>query len=202
MRASTGVDRARTGNSVLGRLLRNRRAGESGMAWNLPGLAGPETLTVTSDGFADGEPIPAEHAGKILGNRGLSPQLAWSAVPDGTAGVLLVMQDIDAVSGQPFIHCLATIDPLVTSLDPGALSGQRPGVGVQVFRSSMGRGYLGPAPVKGHGPHHYVFQVFALGSEVSTPDGASADQSRPSAVLAGVAGPVLARGRLTGTYER
>ena len=75
------------------------------MAWNLAGLAGPETLTVTSDAFTDGQPIPAAHAGKILGYRGLSPQLAWSAVPHGTAGVLLVMQDIDAVSGQPFIHC-------------------------------------------------------------------------------------------------
>jgi Raf kinase inhibitor-like YbhB/YbcL family protein len=172
------------------------------MAWNLPGLAGPQTLTVTSDAFADGAPIPAAHAGKILGNRGQSPQLAWSAVPDGTAAVLLVMEDTDAVSGRPFIHCLAAIDPLVTTLDPGALSARRPAVAVQVFRSSMGRGYLGPAPVKGHGPHHYVFQVFALASPVRTPDGAPADKARPGAVLAGVTGPALARGRLTGTYER
>jgi phosphatidylethanolamine-binding protein (PEBP) family uncharacterized protein len=186
---------------VLGKLLRNRRAGETGMAWNLPGLAGPETLTVTSDAFANGDPIPAAHAGKILGNRGLSPQLAWSAVPAGTAGVLLVMEDTDAVSGQPFIHCLAAIDPLVRSLDPGALSGQRPGVGVEVFRSSMGRGYLGPAPVKGHGPHHYAFQVFALATKTETP-GAAAREPKPRALLAGITGPVLARGRLTGTYER
>jgi phosphatidylethanolamine-binding protein (PEBP) family uncharacterized protein len=172
------------------------------MAWNLPGLAGPETLRVTSDAFADAEPIPAAHAGKIIGDRGLSPQLAWSAVPDGTEAVLLVMQDIDAVSGQPFVHCLAAMDPLVTSLDPGALSGHRPGPGIQVFRSGIGHGYLGPAPVKGHGPHHYVFQVFALASNVSTPDGAPAGKSKPGALLAGVAGPVLARGRLTGTYER
>jgi uncharacterized protein YcbX len=35
------------------------------MAWNLPGLAGPQTLKVTSDAFADGEPTPAEHAGAM-----------------------------------------------------------------------------------------------------------------------------------------
>jgi Raf kinase inhibitor-like YbhB/YbcL family protein len=171
------------------------------MAWNLAELAGPETLTVTSDAFADGQPIPAAHAGKIFGYRGLSPQLAWSAVPDGTASVLLVMQDIDAVSGQPFIHALAAIDPQVTSLPPGALSGEQPGPGVQVLRSSMGRGYLGPAPVKGHGPHRYVIQVFALASAVPAA-GARAGSLRPGAVLADACGPVLARGRLTGTYER
>lgn len=187
---------------MLGRLLRNRRAGESGMAWNLPGLAAPETLTVTSAAFTDGQPIPLAHAGRIVGDRGVSPPLAWSAVPEGTAGVLLVMQDVDAVSGQPFIHCLAAIDPLVSSLDLGALSGTRPGPGVAVFRSSMGRGYLGPAPVKGHGPHHYVFQVFALASKVALSAGAPADKARPAAILASVTGPVLARGRLTGTYER
>ena len=43
---------------------------------------------MTSDAFAEGQPIPAAHAGKILGYRGLSPQLAWSAVPDGTVSVL------------------------------------------------------------------------------------------------------------------
>ncbi len=157
---------------------------------------------MTSEAFTDGDPIPAAHAGKIIGDRGLSPQLAWSAVPEGTAAVLLVMEDVDAVSGQPFIHCLAAIDPQVYSLDPGALSGTRPGAGVQVLRSSMGRGYLGPAPVKGHGPHRYVFQVFALASKVTIPDGVTEGKARPSLILATVDGPVLARGRLTGTYER
>jgi uncharacterized protein len=172
------------------------------MAWNRPGLAGPETLTVTSEAFTDGKPMPSAHAGKIFGDRGLSPQLAWSAVPEGTACVLLVMQDIDAVSGQPFIHCLAAIDPRVSSVDPGALSGTRPGAPIQVFRSSMGRGYLGPAPVKGHGPHHYVFQFFALASKLTVPDGPPAGKAKPNAILAAARGPVLARGRLTGTYER
>jgi hypothetical protein len=55
--------------SVLGSLLKNRRAGEAKLAWNLPNLSGPETLVVTSGAFSDGEAIPGEHAGKRVGGR-------------------------------------------------------------------------------------------------------------------------------------
>ena len=40
---------------VVGTLLKNRRAGEEKLAWNLPNLSAPETLTLTSDAFGDGE---------------------------------------------------------------------------------------------------------------------------------------------------
>jgi phosphatidylethanolamine-binding protein (PEBP) family uncharacterized protein len=72
---------------------------------------------------------------------------------------------------------------------------------VRVLRSGMGRGYLGPEPIKGHGPHHYVFQVFALGAP-AVGDAAWAASARPRALLATVTGPVLGRGKLTGVYER
>ena len=54
---------------VVGTLLKNRRAGEAKLAWNLPNLSAPETLVLTSDAFADGEAIPAENAGKRAGGR-------------------------------------------------------------------------------------------------------------------------------------
>jgi hypothetical protein len=31
----------------------------------------------------------------------------------------------------------------------------------------MGRGYLGQAPIRGHGPHRYVFELFALAKAAS-----------------------------------
>ena len=34
--------------SIVGTLLKNRRAGEAGLAWHLPALAGPETLQLSS----------------------------------------------------------------------------------------------------------------------------------------------------------
>ncbi len=146
---------------VVGTLLKNRRAGEANLAWNLPGLSGPQTLAVTSAAFGDGAAIPVEHAGKRAGGRQVSPPLSWSAPPPGTAELLLVMEDVDAPMGAPFVHCVALISPDVPALDPGALDGQQPAVGVRVLRSTMGRGYVGPEPIKGHGAHHYVFQLFA-----------------------------------------
>jgi phosphatidylethanolamine-binding protein (PEBP) family uncharacterized protein len=186
----------------IGKLLRNKRADESLMAWNRPGLAGPETLTVTSEAFQDGAALPLPHAGRRIGGADLSPDLAWSAVPAGTTEILLVAEDIDAPFRQPIVHAIALIDAAVTVLDPGALSGAAPGVGVRMLRSFVGRGYRGPGPIPGHGPHRYVFQVFALGSEVHAADGAGLAELKPGMALAAVDGPVLARGKIVGTYER
>lgn len=191
--------------AVLGAVLRNRRAGAAHLVWNLPNLAGPESLAVTSAAFGDGEAVPAAHAGKRAGGRNVSPQLAWSAPPEGTAQLLLVVEDPDAPTRKPFVHCVALIDPagLDGVLPEGALAAAGAAAGVRILRSGMGSGYLGPEPIRGHGPHHYVFQLFALPEALTrTAGGAALERARPRAVAASVTGPVLARGRLTGVYER
>jgi phosphatidylethanolamine-binding protein (PEBP) family uncharacterized protein len=188
--------------SVVGALLKNRRAGEAKLAWHLPNLSAPETLLVTSEAFGDGEAIPAEHAGKRVGGQNLSPQLAWSAPPEGTAELLLVVEDADVPMPRPFVHCLALIEPQVRVLPSGGLAARNPASGVRVLRSGMGRGYLGPEPIKGHGPHRYTFQLFALASVAAAGGEADVEQARPRALLSAVSGPVLAKGRLTGLYER
>ena len=186
---------------VLGTLLKNRRAGETNLAWNLPNLTGPETLTLTSEAFGDGEAIPAPHAGKRAGGQNLSPQLAWSSPPAGTVELLLVVEDFDAPTPRPFVHCVAVIDPAVHELPAGGLATQSPAPGVRVLRSGMGRGYMGPEPIKGHGPHHYTFQLFALAAPVAQ-EGTPIDQAKPRALLSSVSGQILARARFTGVYER
>ncbi|MYS21397.1 hypothetical protein GA0115240_12983 [Streptomyces sp. DvalAA-14] len=189
--------------NLLGKLLRNRRAGEAHAAWNLPQLQGRELLSVTSRRFADGGAIPLEHAARHIRGGNLSPDLAWSPPPAGTAQLLLVVEDTDVPIARPAVHCLALIDPAVTHLDSGALAARRPAAGVRVLRSTIGRGYQGPAPIKGHGPHHYTFQLFALSGAAGTaPGGPAADRARPRALLSSLTAPVLARGRLTGTFER
>jgi phosphatidylethanolamine-binding protein (PEBP) family uncharacterized protein len=189
--------------TLLGRLLKNRRAGETHMAWNLPNLQGPELLALTSRAFADGTALPREHASKHIGGGDVSPHLAWTAPPSGTAQLLLVVEDIDVPMARPAVHCAALIDPATGQLDPGALDARHPGTGVRLLRSTIGRGYHGPAPVKGHGPHRYVFQMFALSAPVDGTAGTTpADRARPRALLPAVTASVLDRGRLTGTYER
>ncbi|WP_327399059.1 YbhB/YbcL family Raf kinase inhibitor-like protein [Streptomyces sp. NBC_01288] len=190
--------------TLLGRLLKNRRAGETHTAWNLPNLQGPDQLTLTSQDFGDGAIMPLKNCAKQIGGADLSPQLAWTPLPPGTAQLLLVVEDIDVPMAKPAVHCLALIDPSAAEqLEPGALAARHPGPGVRILRSTIGRGYHGPAPIKGHGPHRYVFELFAL----STPLDSAAtttpiDRVRPRAFLPTISAPVLGRGRLTGVYER
>jgi phosphatidylethanolamine-binding protein (PEBP) family uncharacterized protein len=193
--------------TLLGALLKNRRAGDTHSAWNLPNLQGPEGLSVTSRQFEEKEPIPPEHAGKRIGGKNLSPDLTWSPPPPETTELLLVVEDLDVPIAKPAVHCLALIDPSrldpPNHLPPGALSAHQPAAGVRILRSTIGRGYHGPEPIKGHGPHRYTFQLFALSIAVSdAPDGTKLDRARPRALLSSITAPVTARGRLTGVFAR
>lgn len=189
--------------TILGTLLKNKRAGEARLAWNLPALAGPEGLELRSPDFEPGGAIPQAHAGKRAGGENRSPALAWSGAPAGTAQLLLVVQDVDSPTRVPFVHCVALLEPDLAALTAGALNAESPAPGARVLRSGMGRGYLGPEPIKGHGPHRYVFQLFALPAALtSAEDGAPLDAAKPAAVLAAVRGPALARGRVDGLYTR
>jgi phosphatidylethanolamine-binding protein (PEBP) family uncharacterized protein len=57
-------------------------------------------------------------------------------------------------------------------------------------------GYAGPRPVPGHGPHRYAFQLFALDQGLDQSPGIS-----PRALSQAMDGHVIARARLTGTFE-
>ena len=65
-----------------------------------------------------------------------------------------------------------------------------------LFRLNFFVPSFGPRPIPGHGPHHYRFHVLALDEPI--PD----HVSTAKALLKQIAGHVLARGMLTGTYER
>src|SRR5215203_106436 len=55
--------------------------------------ASPMSLTLTSPAFAEGAEIPARYT--CEGND-ISPPLAWSAPPDGTRSLALIVDDPDA----------------------------------------------------------------------------------------------------------
>ena len=189
--------------ALLGTLLKNKRAGETGLAWNRPALAGPGTLELSSPEFEHERRLALSHAGRRVGGEDRSPALGWSAVPTGTAQLLLVIEDVDSPTKSPIVHCVALLEPGLVALPADALRADAPAAGVRVLRAEIGRGYRGPGPIKGHGPHRYVFQLFALAAPVApAAGGGDLESARPRALLAAIAGPVLARGRLDGFYTR
>lgn len=180
----------------LGALLVDVRAGQAKLVWNRPALRATDDLGLTSADFGHESTIPRAHAATRIGGVNRSPSLIWSAAPPSTAELLLVVEDVDVPLPRPLAHVAALIDPEVTSLPAGGLSASTVGDGVQLLKVLLGRGYEGPAPIRGHGPHRYVFQLFALADAI--PD--HARKNLRTALKTPTR--VLARGRLDGFVER
>lgn len=184
--------------TLIARALSRVRAGVDKTAWHHRATeSAPETVTLTSTAFEDGAPIPQRHAGPGVGDD-ISPQLQWSGVPGDAVEIVLIIEDPDAPLPRPVVHALVTgIDPRLGELPERALNSGTAlpiHIGVGSFRR---RGYAGPRPIAGHGPHRYMFQLFAL----DRPTGLG-DDAKLAGALAAVDGHVIARGKLTGFYER
>jgi Raf kinase inhibitor-like YbhB/YbcL family protein len=180
--------------ALLGRLLRGVRAGVQRSPLSGGGFAAPESLTVTSTAFADAGAMPKSSAGKGVGDNS-SPPLRWGGLPPETRQTVLIIDDVDVPLPRPLLHTVAVIEPTLDGVAAGAL---QPGTaGIRFIRADLGhRGYAGPRPIPGHGPHRYRFHVFAIDNPIPE------DVSTAKALLAAMAGHVLARGTLTGSYER
>jgi Raf kinase inhibitor-like YbhB/YbcL family protein len=141
-------------------------------------------LTLTSSAFADGGAIPRKFTCQ---GDGVSPPLAWSGVPEGTASLALLVIDPDAAAEGGFTHwVLAGIDPATRELAEGTT------VGTPGANGAGKPGWTGPCPPSGN--HHYVFTLYALAAPIEgTPDRAALETAGASA---------LGRAVLTGTYEK
>lgn len=193
--------------ALIGPLLKSRRHRDAYAAWSRLNFQGPETMVISSAAFTDGELIPREHIGRRVGGRNLSPDLTWNTLPAGVTELLVVVEDLDVPTPKPAVHCLALVEVLqldvANHLAKGALSARQPASGVRILRSTVTRGYHGPEPLKGHGPHRYSFQLFALsGERDSALQEKVLEQVKPRTLLATMATSVVARGRLIGVYER
>lgn len=146
-------------------------------------------LTLTSDAFRNGQPIPSQYT---CDGAGQTPALKWDEPPQGTKSFALVVDDPDAPSGT-FRHWGVHDIPASARLIGGSQH-----VGTEVTNDFGKRGYGGPCPPKGHGPHHYHFKLFALdadrlnlGANAKVVEVENAAQQH-----------ALAQGELIGTYER
>jgi len=149
------------------------------------------TLELHSPAFADGEAIPREYG---YTERNVNPPLRIEGVPEGTASLVLVVDDPDAVepAGKVWDHWLVwNVAPDATEIpegwDPaaeGAVEGQ----------NDYGEhGYGGPNPPDRE--HTYRFRLYA--ADVSLDLGPDADKEGLEDALTG---HVLDSARLEGTY--
>lgn len=154
----------------------------------VPEVHVPETMSVTSTAFGEGNAIPAKYT---CDGDNLSPPLSWEQVPPEAVAVALVMDDPDAPSGT-FTHWVVLdIEPGVTT----ASEGEPPAGGVEAQNSAGQASYFGPCPPSG--THHYRFTVYALSARTGLAAGASLKDA-----LAAVDEQAIAKGRLTGVYSR
>jgi Raf kinase inhibitor-like YbhB/YbcL family protein len=150
------------------------------------------TFTLTSTDVRDGG-VLGDAQVQAKGN--ISPHLAWSGAPEGTKSFAITVFDPDAPTGSGFWHWTVANIPAEISEIP--TDGPLPAGAVE-GRTDYGEpGFGGAAPPPGHGPHRYVFTVFAVDTDrlEVTPDNSGA-----------VFGfnlhfHTLARASITATYE-
>ncbi|MER6031245.1 YbhB/YbcL family Raf kinase inhibitor-like protein [Streptomyces sp. NPDC001851] len=164
--------------------------GHGGRPAAVPSADASPRLTVTSAAYPDDGTVPRRHT---CDGADVSPPLAFTAVPAGTASLALLLRDFDAPRG-PFTHWLVwNIDPHTRQLS----AGERPRGAAEGRNDFGGTGYGGPCPPRGNRPHHYVLTVYALDRRLSLAPDASA-----AGLLRALSGHTLATGTLTGRYSR
>lgn len=146
-----------------------------------------------SSAFRRGEAIPREYT---CDGRDISPSLAWTDPPAATKSFVLIVEDPDA-PGRPWIHWIVyDLSPSLRELPAGLPTEAELSGGVRQGTNDFGRtGYGGPCPPGGS--HRYVFELFAVDSEMPVAPGATARTLKNA-----MKGHVLGEARLMGTYRK
>lgn len=149
-------------------------------------------LAVTSQSFAAGAEIPLEFSA-YGANR--SPQLSWTAGPEGTVSYVVIMEDPDlGATRPPYLHWIVGDLTAATTSLPAGLTQTPDGAFQSSAQHQLDKAvYFGPRPPSG--VHNYTFQVFALDKRLGLYDG-----STLADVRAAMEGHVLASGVLQATY--
>ena len=75
------------------------------------------SMTIRSDAFENGERIPKRFTGE---GEDVSPPLGWNGVPDATKQLVLVCDDPDAPTQEPWVHWVLYGIPATTTSVPEA----------------------------------------------------------------------------------
>jgi Raf kinase inhibitor-like YbhB/YbcL family protein len=176
------------------------------------GRGAVQVMTLTTAAWPDGGPIPAKYT---QASEEVSPPLSWSAAPEGTASFVLIVHDLDAMTNpandyaaplrdtNDVLHWLVwNIPPTATGLPEGVPQGPQQPDGMRQI-SQSGPYYRGPAAPATGPAHHYVFELYALDTMITTiptTDAAPADVR--AAVKAAMATHIRGKATMIGLYKR
>lgn len=123
---------------------------------------GQPSVTMTVSGpWSENSPIDARYT---CDGPGLSPPLAWTPGPDGTAAYAVVMTNLD--DPEYVYWVMANIDPAATSLQEGRV----PGGAISGMNDAEAVGYDPPCPPSGS-TQRFTASVYALSAALSLNDG-------------------------------
>jgi len=150
-------------------------------------------LEITSSAFSEGQMIPTRHT---CDGPDVSPDLAWSGVPEKTQSLALICDDPDAPIGT-WVHWVvfnlpAGADGLLAEMPPDAILENGARHGINDFRKL---GYGGPCPPGG--THRYFFKLYALDTALELESGIT-----KARLLEAMEGHILAEAQLMGKYKR
>lgn len=159
----------------------------------------PATFTLTSTSFKNQAAIPVKYTGD---GKDISPLLRWSEFPTETQSFVLVVDDPDAPTAEPWVHWLvynipAVITELTENVSIAKIAEASSSTICEGINSWGKPGYRGPAPPRGHGVHHYHFKVYALNFVPTLKPG-----SDKKTVLKAVRERIIAEAEIVGTYKR
>jgi Raf kinase inhibitor-like YbhB/YbcL family protein len=185
---------------MIGRFLRPLRSGTAKLAGNDARIATRSTIVVSSREFESGTTMP----GQYRGGDGIFPPIAWSNIPADAVELVMIVEDVDVPFPAPLVHAIAYgIAPNKGGFEAGEIPNLSRGNPSQIPGALLGKaiafgpGYAPPTPIPGHGPHRYVYQVFALDVRLAP----FAKPPLKREILAAMAGHSIARGAIVGLAE-
>jgi Raf kinase inhibitor-like YbhB/YbcL family protein len=145
-----------------------------------------------TEAFPDGGIVPQKYAGR----GGIQPGFKFSGAPEGTVSYAIIFHDIDvALQGNTgdVLHWMAWNIPASAG---GIPEGKLPEGAVQGANITGQNVYFGPGAPAGPRYHHYVFELYALSSNLDLPATASRDD-----LLKAMTGKITAKSAYVGRYR-
>lgn len=155
------------------------------------------SFSMQSAAFHEGGAIPRVYTCE---GEDRAPPLRWTGLPEGTASLVLIVDDPDApdpaAPKMTWVHwVLYNLPPQSNGLGEGAVSGSLPPGTLEGVNDWKRTGYGGPCPPIGR--HRYFHKLYAL--DVVLPDLGNPTKAQLEAAMEG---HVLGSTELVGTYQK